>query len=46
MFRHSRLIEVENLWKVRDCLNCVRIEFAWEQFGHLYIITEFCGRGR
>lgn len=39
-------MEIESLWNVRDCRNCIRIELAWEQFGHLYIITEFCGRGR
>lgn len=44
--RFSRLAEVKNLWKMRDCRNCVRIELAWEQFGHLYILTEFCGNGR
>lgn len=44
--RISRISEVETLWKVRNCQHCVRIELAWEQFGHLFILTEFCGRGR
>lgn len=46
IFRLARLNEVDNLWRVRDCVNSIRIELAWEQNGHLYIITEFCGRGR
>lgn len=43
--RNARIREVENLWKVRSCPHCIRIEMAWEQYGHLYILTEFCGSG-
>lgn len=43
--RSAKIREVEILWKVRDCFNCVRIENAWEQYGSMYILMEFCAGG-
>ncbi|KAJ1674105.1 mitosis inhibitor protein kinase swe1, partial [Spiromyces aspiralis] len=43
--RQTRLEEVQIMWAVADCPNCVRLVDAWEQYGHLYLQTELCERG-
>lgn len=33
------------MWKIDSCPYCVPIKNAWEQNGHLFIQTDFYGRG-
>lgn len=43
--RMSKLEEVQIMWKLRDEPHCVRLENAWEQYGHIFLLMELCERG-
>lgn len=43
--RSKKLLEVENIWKMSNSDYCIQIYQAWEQYGFLYMQTEYCESG-